>query len=150
MYIYIFCLPSQKCAPFSLIRFICFLLCYFNWVIVNPASPLAMFFPRAWYEVLDLPRVWASVVSAEQADNRNAVFTCRAGCPSHNSKWSHADTHLAAGMSILGVEIVSCPSLSKAREPRGGSEKRACLGSCMVVWVTGEGVRWGSSLLAPQ
>lgn len=30
-YLYIFfCLPSQKCTPFSLIRFICFLLCYFN------------------------------------------------------------------------------------------------------------------------
>lgn len=55
-----FSLPSQKCTPFSLIGFICFLLCYFNWVIVNPASPLAIFFPRAGYEVWDLPELRVS------------------------------------------------------------------------------------------
>lgn len=45
-----FSLPSQKCSPFSLIRFICFLLCYSNRVIVN-LTPLAMFSPRVGHEV---------------------------------------------------------------------------------------------------
>lgn len=57
---------------------------------------------------------------------------------------------LGRGHVDLGVETVHGPSPPEARQPRGGSQKRACLESWVVVQVTSQGVCWDQSLLASQ
>ena len=124
---------ARNVLHFFRIRLICFLLCYFNWVIVNPTSPLAVFFPWAGDEVWDLPELGVKG-KCRSGRQWSAVLSCWAGCPD-SSRWPRADT-LDCPV-CLGVEPVCSPVCGEGAQ----SQKKVSAES----W-EGVGGRQGSEL----